>query len=54
MKKKESLRKEINRKNATQETAQKLTFPRLDVQEMRLKTKTIRTGNAAELAKVIK
>jgi len=49
-----SLRNEINRENAIQETKQKLAFPQFDVKEVKLKIKIIRTGNAAELPKVIK
>jgi len=50
----ESLRNEINRENAIQETMQKLAFLQLDVKEVKLKIKTICTRNAAELTKVIK
>jgi len=50
----ENLTNEINRENATQKVVQKLTFPQLDTKEVKLKIKTIRTGNAAEPAKPIK
>ena len=50
----ESLRNEIDRENAIEEIVQDLNLLELAVKEVKLKIKTIRTGNAAELAKVIK
>jgi DNA-directed RNA polymerase specialized sigma subunit len=50
----ESLRNEIDRENAIQEIAQKLNVVEITVKEVKLEIKTIRTGNAAELAKVVK